>query len=241
VSKRIPDWVLERHLVGELPEGYRPEDLEQDPTVPARLAALRESDAKILDEAPPARIAAAVHRRASAERPGAMRWIPIAVAAGLVAIALPVFLARPPGADLQTKGLKPRLEVLRQKPGGYEQLDAGSVARAGDVVQLRIVAADARYGAVLSVDGTGAATQLYPVSGTTAAALPRDGALVLPEALELDAQGEFERFLLVTSVEAAFDLGPVLEAARALGPDPARALTLGPGLEVASVVVSKAR
>src|SRR5437764_15433826 len=114
MSGRIPDWVLERHLVGELPEGFSEADLAADPTVPDRLAALRASDADILQRHPPPVVAATVRARAEERRPARRPWmalVPIAVAAGLVAVVTPVVLRQLQSPDILTKGLEPHLEV----------------------------------------------------------------------------------------------------------------------------------
>src|SRR6185295_16638122 len=95
VSQRIPDWVLERHLVGDaLPAGFTEADLAADPSVPERLEKLKASDAEILERHPPRVVAAQVRARAEergrrARRP-MMVLLPVALAGvAAVVIALP--------------------------------------------------------------------------------------------------------------------------------------------------------
>jgi hypothetical protein len=67
-QRRIPTWLLERALLGEVPADRADEVreiLERDPDERARLAELERSNAEILAELPPAAVAAEVARRAA--------------------------------------------------------------------------------------------------------------------------------------------------------------------------------
>jgi hypothetical protein len=209
MTGRIPDWVLERARVGELTEGFSVADLAADPSVPERLAKLRAEDEQLLERHPPRVVAAQVRERARRQREpigrAAFRWVPVAVAAGVIAIVTPLAMRDQGRGDVLTKGLKAHLEVFRQ--GSNEPLKEGAVARPGDVVQLRIVGAGARYGAVYATDGT-----RTEVLTPDVLPLPPSGSVTLPDALELDAAGAFERFILVTS-RRAFPPTEVLGAA----------------------------
>jgi hypothetical protein len=238
VSRRIPNWVLERSLVGELPEGFTEADLAADPTVPERLAALKQSDTEILEKLPPAQVAARVRQRAGQRRESrpSFRWVPVAVAAGLIAVVTPVvWKLQSQGPDVLTKGLEAHLEVFRQRAGGAaEPLSSGALAKPGDVVQLRVVGAGEKLGAVVAVDGTGEVTPVTPAP----VPLPPSGSVTLPDALELDATGDFERFILVTS-DGPFDVGEVLAAAHDAGTSPDAPLHLREGLKQRSFVLLK--
>ncbi len=237
MSGRIPDWVLERHLVGELPEGFTAADLAADPTVPERLERLRASDAEVLQQHPPRVVAANVRARAEARsverRPAmVMRLVPVAVAAAVVAVIAPVVMRQAQQPDILTKGLEPHLEVLRAGSGGSVALEPGATVRPGDVVQLRVVGAGAKFAAVVAVDGAGAETVLTPT------ALHANGTFTLPDALELDAQGGLERFVLVTA-DRDFPMDEVLAAARKVGADRAAPLALPEGLKQSSFLLVK--
>ena len=246
MSKRVPDWVLERYLVGELPPEFSEADVAADPTAQERLAALRASDEEILAKHQPRAVAANVRQRAeqrqAARRPAMTRWVPLAVAAGLVAVIVPVAMRLQQQPDILTKGLEPHLEVYRQGPGGNELLATGAVGRPGDVIQLRIVPADARFGAVVAVDSSGAATLVAPAQEGPALELPRGRSLSLADALQLDAAGDFDRFFLVTS-DRPFQTGDVITAARKLGAGSSRdgAMELPSGLKQSAFLIVKQR
>jgi hypothetical protein len=130
--------------------------------------------------------------------------------------------------------MEPHLEVLSKGEAGVVALAPGAKARPGNVVQLRIVGAGAAYGAVVAMDGTGAAELLTP--GTLQ--LPHGGSLPLPDALELDDKGPYERFVLVTS-DRAFETADVLAAARKVGADQVAKLELPSGLQQSSFLIVK--
>lgn len=241
MSGRIPDWVLERHLVGERPKGFTEADLAADPTVPERLERMRAGNEEILKRHPPPVVAANVRARAEARnaelRPVMVRLVPAAIAAVLLVVVAPVVvrqMVQPGGPDLLTKGMEPHLEVLRKGPNGSEALAPGAAAQPGNVIQLRVIGAGAAYGVVVAMDGTGSAELLTPA----ALQLPRSGSLALPDALELDAKGPYERFILVTS-DGTFEAADVLTAARKLGPDRSAPLELPSGLKQSSFLIVK--
>ena len=223
MSQRIPDWVLERHLVGDaLPAGFTEADLAADPSVPERLEKLKASDAEILERHPPRVVAAQVRARAEERGRRARRPMMVLLPVALAGVAA-VVIALPRQPDVLTKGLEPHLEVFR-KDEPARPLVSGGVGHPGDIIQLRVVSAGAKFGMVVAVDGEGAPVQV--------------GALTVPDALELDATGQFERFILVTS-DAPFEAADVLAAARRLGHDPAAKLELPAGLKQSSFVLLK--
>ncbi|HLL55005.1 MAG TPA: ActD-like protein [Myxococcaceae bacterium] len=245
MSQRIPDWVLERHAAGELPEGFRPEDLARDPTVPERLAALRRSNAEVLERLPADAVAREVRRRAERSAAVPVRpsrrvagWTVAFAAACLAVLVVPTFARREGDDGLRTKGLSPRLEVYRQAEPGAEVLGPNAATRAGDVLQLRVIGAGERFAAVVSLDGAGTVTLHAPSREGGAVALPPSGLLAMPNAYALDAAPRFERFVLVTA-QQPFDVSVVLSAARAVGADPSAPLLLPPGLRQTSFVVRK--
>ena len=112
-NRRIPTWLLERVILDEVPPELADEVrhiLDENPAERARLAELERSNAEILSELPPARVAAEVARRAgspggfallfSGMRPGGPRLnarrrvlalsSSLAVAAGVVLVAVAV-------------------------------------------------------------------------------------------------------------------------------------------------------
>ncbi|NMO17758.1 ActD protein [Pyxidicoccus fallax] len=248
----IPDWLLERVALGELPPDALADArarLEREPDGAARLARLEEDSRRTLERHPPATVAAEVERRrASLARVEAAREaaregrgdvsLGVPVAASLVLLFLTAGqllfspTAMPPsppawvdtGAETERIKGTPMLRVYRQGAGqGEPELLADQArARRGDVLQLRYVAGDRPHGVVVSVDGRGAVTLHHPALLTGSTALTHGEPVALAHAYELDDAPAFERFVFVTSMEP-LDVGLVLEAARALARQPSEA------------------
>lgn len=255
--RRVPELHREQLALGELaPE--RREALLARPETAAELAVLRAADAEILAEHPPARVLAEVRRRAAAMPRRAPTWAlwltPTLAAAAVAALVLtrPVedvpkdslvarrALAEDPG-ETRIKGLAPHLLVHRQEGERAVPLAEPAQARAHDRLQLSYVAAGARHGVVLSIDGNGVVTLHAPTSPSGSTALQQDGAVALPQSYELDAAPGFERFILVTAA-GPIDVAAVERAARALAGAPEAAsapLELPPGWQQRSFLVRK--
>ncbi|MFN0063851.1 MAG: ActD-like protein [Myxococcaceae bacterium] len=243
---RIPQWLLERIALGEVPKRYRKamKDLPDDANVPEQLGALRAADEALLSRLPPERFSAEVRRRQARkaqERDVApVRWL----TAALVPVAAAVlFVVLQPRATEQErlKGASPHLVVYRRQGSTMERLPPPAVARAGDQLQLRYVAAAARHGFVFSVDGAGQVTVHWPRGQATSGLLEPAAEVTLPHSYQLDAAPRFERFFFVTSAEP-FDVKPVLAAAQnwvAAGQDVKAPLTLPAGLSQSAFFVEK--
>ena len=254
-----PEWLVERLALGELDAeaaaDVRARLAAEGRDVDAELARLAASSREILEAHPPARIAAAVRARAAAQ-PGAWRWrvgAPLVLAS---AVALVLVLRPAPHANFDATGDAPeqvtikgdanaRVVVYRRAGTVSERLRDGTPAARGDLLQLAYLAGDARFGALLSIDGRGHVTVHWPEAGAEIAApLSARGEVRLPSAYELDDAPAFERFFLVTA-DAPFPVAPVLEAARALAAHPAearaRALPLPSSLRQASLTLDKIR
>jgi anti-sigma factor RsiW len=239
----VPDLVLERHRLGELPRAEA-EALERrlgsDPALAARLEALERSDEEIRRRYPPAWLAEQIRsRQEAAPRRGrrrtpfwTRRWpLPAALAAtaALVLVVSPRLVsppvsrpvaaprptAAPPAVNAgdRLKGLEPSLVLFRKTDSGSETLADGSVAHPGDVLRIGYRAAGRGHGVILSVDGRGVVTLHLPARGDEAAPLRSAGTVLLDRAYELDDAPRFERFYLVTA-DRAFEVAPVVEAAR---------------------------
>jgi hypothetical protein len=260
----VPDLVLERYRLGELPdaeaEGLR-RRLGSDPELLARLEALEHSDAEIRRRYPPGWLAERIRDRRPAATPETPRprpalvrhWaVPVAVAAAasLLLVLAPPLLGPRPGGPVggrpipaesgdRIKGLPPALELFRKTPDGSEPLADGAVVRAGDLVRVGYRAAGHGFGVILSVDGRGAVTLHLPVRGDDAAALESGGTVLLDHAYELDDAPHFERFYFVTATEP-FAVAPVVDAAhrRAGAPGPTR-LPLAAPLEQTTFLLRK--
>lgn len=218
MSKPIPPLKLEQALLGELSpqefaacvERYGP-DFEREL---ARMRARDESWSALPErELEIAQIKARVAKAPAPRRasPRALRWGLLPAAA--CACALLLFVVRqdeaprdtpqpdqdPASQGVRFKGLAPHLTLHRKTADGQEKLDPGSLAQFGDLIQLSYVAAGARFGVVVSVDGRGQATLHYPIQVQQPSALRSGAAVPLTQAYELDDAPDFERFFFVTS------------------------------------------
>lgn len=251
---RISDLVVERvHLGQGSPDEVA--RVEDDADARARLAALGEADAAFRAAHDPAADLAAIqrkaHLRATREAVARRRAAGLGVGALLVplAVAAALFAAAPESrpvdggevaVDGRAKGLAPRLVVHRKVAGGEEVLGDGSRAAAGDVLQLGYVAASARHGVLLSIDGRGAVTLHHPASVGGSTELDRGGEVPLGHGYQLDAAPAFERFLFVTG-DAPIDVQGVMVAASRLASsaDPAHGPFVVQDRSVASITLLK--
>ena len=261
----VPDLVLERHRLGELPPGEAEalaRRLDRDEGLRRRLEALDRSDEEIRRLYPPDWLAGRIRERLGREHPArpapratwSVSWpapTALAVAAALVAVLWPRLPSPPPVAPAvepgpaeatgdRIKGLKPALVLFRKTPAGSETLAARDVARAGDVIRIGYRAAGRRYGVILSLDGRGTVTLHLPAQGGGAAVLRSGDVALLDTAYELDDAPRWECFFLVTAA-SPFDVAPVLEAVRgaASGGQAPDALRLPRELEQSAFVLEK--
>ncbi len=244
--------ILEKQRHGEI--ARRAEDA-------AAVAELDAKDAALLERLPPAMVGARIRdelRRDVREDDARRRpWVIAPALAAAAVIAVVVIVPRG-GADVvavndpvvvadgvdagggdRLKGQAPGLDVQVQDGGAVRPLSPGELVGSGTRVQLRIKAAGARHGVVVSVDGGGHVTRHFPDGTDTR--LPQ-GTAALPFSFELDDAPGFERFFLVTAAEP-IDVVAVTEAATALAEGgveaQAKGLSLPGGLHQADVVVLK--
>jgi hypothetical protein len=225
-----------------------------------RAAALQADNAEILARYPPHLLAARIRHQLARERARAARrwlWAPaLATAATAFVVVLWVGHKGPPttapGGDpivdgeVRSKGIGPRLLLYRKEGEQVAQLQPGSSAQSGDLIQLGYLANGQRYGVIVSVDARGGATLHFPLTADAPMALGRGGPVLLDRAFQLDDAPAFERFFLVTTDEAhraALRVEDVLAAARRLAADSAVAetapLTLAAGLHQESFLLRK--
>ena len=261
--KRVPDLLLERLALGELSaaEAARVrERVEAEPGGLERLAELERSDGEILERYAPRPMAARIEGRLAVEpRAKAPRrwWIPAApLAAAALAVAVWVAMPEshkvevqkkvknhtphPPAHGAETERVKgrPQLMVFRDVAGDDEHLEDGDVASAGDLLQVKYRAGDARYGVILSIDGRGGVTRHFPEETGGSTKLELGGAIALERSYELDDAPEFERFILVSSRQQIV-VEDVVRAAAGLGDGAEDQLVLAEGLEQTSLLLKK--
>jgi len=261
----LPDLLLEQYALGELPDSEKAEveaALAFDSSLRARLAALKASDEEILAEARPAEIAAAIRRRMVSVigRDGAGRaagrgsaWRPtlgpLLTAAAALLVLVGVALARgilfPSADDLtRAKGGAPGISIFRKAAAGPVELRDGAGAAEGDILQIKYYSGDARYGAILSLDGRGNLTWHLPARDAEPRAPPLSrGEAALGSAYELDDAPGFERFFFLSS-KSDFDLEAAAYALRELAASGASAASgvprLPAGIEWKSILLVKA-
>jgi hypothetical protein len=253
-AQHIPDIVLERYRLNELPPfdaAQLAREIDRDGQLRERLAAMDRSDEQLRDHVQQLRSRMA--GRDAPRRARAMRWqVPAAVAVGAV-LVMAVWQTRPsitptspPETADRIKGGadsgRPALAVYRRTRDGSEQLADGSVVHAGDLIRVGYRAAGHSYGVIVSIDGRGAVTMHLPPAGDHAARLKNDPTVLLEQAYELDDAPRWERFYFVTG-DMAFDAAPVLKAAQTAADAgrqrPPADLQLPHGLEQAGFTLQK--
>jgi hypothetical protein len=221
----VPDVLLERYLLAELPEPQMAEmtrRLSQDEDLRARLETIRRSNNEILERHPPQVMGRRIESRVQPSREVFHRRWPVRTAlAAATVLVLSILSVRlwldrgdeesPPTERI--KGLSPRLVLFRKTEGGSERLEDGAAAERGDLIRIAYQAVEPSYGIIFSVDGRGTITRHLPREGERASPLQRHGMILLDSAYELDDAPSWERFYLVTG-EEPFDVAPIMRAAQ---------------------------
>lgn len=228
----IPDWLVERAALDEVGPHRDRIDRADPRELAEQIAGLRADNAAELASHPAgpavaqieARIAGEQRRRVARRRRWQLGVLGLASAASIVVVVVLIGKRGPitdetvteaPG-ELPTERVKgaSRLLAFRLVDDGVEQLKEDTLARAGDVIQLRYNAGGKNHGVIASIDGAGAVTLHYPATedGSTALA-PKTTAL--PHAYALDEAPNFERFFFVTADEP-IDVAGCLTTLRAL-------------------------
>src|SRR5262245_2440976 len=249
MTTHIPDVVLERYRLKELPEtSARAVEymLAADPALRARLDALEQSDGEIRREYPSSVF---IHDKPAPSRRTVAR-VALGAAAVMATILVVVLLPRSGTSRAEpetdrikgTPGGRPSLSMYRRTATGSERLADGDIVRAGDLVRVGYVSAGRPYGLIVSIDGRGAVTLHLPPAGDRAVPLTAGKTILLDAAYELDDAPRVERFYFVTGTEP-FSAAPVLSAARraatqSTGSVPA-ALPLPAGLDQVTFAIEK--
>jgi hypothetical protein len=232
----LPDWLVERAALDEVAPASRDRIERADPRELAnRVAALRDHNAEELARHPAgpavaqieARVAAEARQRAARRRRRRLGWLGLATSAATL-LVVTRFVAERPATDdpprtavahddgTRVKGA-PRLVAFRQVGEQVERLAQDTVARAGDVIQLRYNAGGQRYGMIASIDGAGVVTLHFPLGEDpppqATAVAPET--TTLPHAYALDDAPRFERFFFITA-NTPVDVPQTLAALRSL-------------------------
>jgi hypothetical protein len=198
----VPDWKIERYLLGELPEAEMQalNNLEND-ELRLQIEQLKNSNEKLLAKYPYKRkftVLSNVNLRLAA----------------IFLLCASVFIAMLSNEDIyedgtRVKGLKTDLEIWRKTSEQTEQLADNSEAKAGDLLQIRYSTLEP-YGALFSLDGNGVLTVHLAGKNGKAASLEAGKIISLENAYELDNAPKFETFYLITA-NKEFELAPVVE------------------------------
>lgn len=166
-----------------------------------------------------------------------------------------------PLEQTRLKGQASALQIFVRSGGGRTQkgheiapqahaINDGDLAQAQDRLQIFLFplsqAQETKsFAALISIDGAGQVSQIWPENGTEARPVQLqqgEEAMSLPFSYQLDAAPGFERFIVVRS-ERPFLLGPVIDAARSIaGHEEAQRqeIDLAPGLQQQSLLMIKA-
>jgi len=259
----ISDWTIERLALGELPEAEANAlRAELRAAGDDRLARIEASNAEILADYPPLRMAEAIRTRvdiaSSRQTHPAWIWFPAGLA--IAAVLALLWVWRAPGGEpeslegvsiaqrdpsgpetIRFKG-DPALLLYRQLGETRVQVAAGTIVEAGEVLQVAYRASGAQHGVILSIDGRQVVTLHFPGDPAASTALNQGGVIALEHGYELDDAPAFERFFLVTASEP-IDVAQVKRAAEriAAGSEPMVApLDLDVPLQEHSLLVRKA-
>jgi hypothetical protein len=259
---KVPSLWLEQDALGELSEAARralQARVGADELAHQR-SALQQDNQELLREYPSRTLVDAIKRRSQRARrkDRSYQWMSVAwstaTALSLAAILVVVYDDLSSGASVgvapvasddptieptRIKGLTPHLVLYRKAGDAVERLADGAQVGAGDVLQIAYVAARARYGVVVSIDGAGVVTVHLPHAGQSAA-LAESGETLLGDSYRLDAAPRFERFYFVTA-DRPFDAAVVEAAARELARTRTTQvpLSLAPEFQQNSVAVTK--
>jgi hypothetical protein len=264
IRKTINNLLLERYVLGELPEedAREIEDrLASEPELAQRVREIKQSDQRILVEYPPSIFASRIEAKSKVpeEKTSLIavwrgnRRMRTAVysfgcAAALACFFIALFPAFFPNSvdysieeSILVKG-DTGLELFRQTDNGYEQLADNASVGKGDRFQLKYKAGNAAFGAIFSIDGSGSVTLHFPDKIGSSPRLVAGGDVALFDAFELDDAPGFEKFFFVVS-KSSFEVQPVLDKARELSLSGMKArtvkLVLDPALSQVSLTLVK--
>jgi len=227
-TQTIPDFKLERYLLGELPQEEMTaldQALESDLNLQSRLAALKTSNAEIEAQYAPEEMVRQINAKSQGTVSGPPHWFKPALSLAAVLGLAIAFSVLVPGPEIQMlDGVAPnhlqeptrikgnaRLFLYRKTNQGTESLANGSVAKQGDRIQIYYHAGDAQYGTILSVDGRGVITQHLPESGVQSPKLSQGDPVALDFSYQLDDAPKWERFYFITG-NTPFDIAQVKES-----------------------------
>jgi hypothetical protein len=261
----IPDLILERYLLDELPCDIKDHIaglLQTDQQLGQRLEQMRCSNDLLLQRFPQTLYGAPILRRLGAVHTPVRNWLRShrtvfkPALAGISSFILllvvgGILLVRPklPPSDILPKGgTNPttsfQLHIFCLRDRYLEPLDDGARVKPGARLQLAYSARDKRYGVLVSFDGRGQITLHFPERQDMPTLLAQGRQLPLPHSYELDQVADFERFILV-SANKEIAVSDVLQRLAVFVRDQERAATaplpFAPPLQTNSILLRKER
>jgi hypothetical protein len=218
--ENIPDLILERYLLDELPGKVKDRVttmLQADPRLGQRLEQLRCNNNFLLQRFPLTRYGEPILRRIGAVHTPVRNWLrsqrtvfkpALAGISSFIVLLIVggILLMRPklPPTDVLPKGVTTptsdfQLHVFRLQDRHLEPLGDGARVRPGARLQLAYSTRDKRFGVLVSFDGRGQITLHFPERQDMPTLLTKGRQLPLPHSYELDQVADFERFILLTS------------------------------------------
>ena len=225
--------ILEQIKAGELPASeYAKISGDTSRNLFEELSALEESDREILAAYPVSAMQSTVASKLASSkfnRPhfnwNVQRLIACAAVFCLV-MMVPFFVTKRSAAKMsdavgisiaeatdesRAKGVGSRMYLYKKVGDQAVKLSDSDSVSEGDIIQISYIAAGAKYGAIVSIDGNGVVTQHYPEYGYTSALLETNGEIPLDYSYKLDDAPSFERFLLITG-DKPFTLSGIVDA-----------------------------
>jgi len=201
----VPDWKMERYLLGELPEGEMTalKNLENE-EFRLQIEQLKKNNEELLAKHPYKRKFTIL-----SNMPDMTARLAAIFAICITALIAVLSTGNIYEEETRVKGLKTNLEIWRKTSEHTEELADNSEARAGDLLQIRYNSLEP-YGTLLSLDGNGVLTVHLAGKNGKAAHLEAGKTISLENAYELDNAPKFEIFYLITA-NKEFELAPVME------------------------------
>jgi hypothetical protein len=256
----LPDIILERYLLNELPEEKAREIeayIRDNPHEEARLDELKESNRNILEDYSPEVQSPLILKAYERERKkksrksaaGLFGILKIAVPAGALALFIISFfftgteeniwnrdIVNGNGEITRIKGRENILSIYRKTGTEIKALKDGDVAKKNDLLQIAYRVTTGRYAVILSIDGRSSVTLHLPEEPNSAPRINPGKTVYLKNSYELDDAPEFERFFLLVSNEK-INIDRLIERAEVLAKNREKVRTgkLGAGSQIREI------
>jgi len=252
----IPDIILERYLLNELPEKRYNEiskALEADIVLQERIAAIKESNKKILKDYPVEYISEVLKFKLNsssvnkAPKKSFFKRIQVPVLSfGAVAILL-VFMMpfmenyiedRNSISEItRLKGVGAKIFIYKNNTNGAELLKRNSLVSESDIVGVTFFIDKTAYGIIVSIDGRGVVTKHFPNHGDRSPRLIAGKNFKVGHSYELDDAPEYEKFFLIYSVNE-FEIDDLLKKIKKAATNKTKVLNDNLGIDKSKALVS---